>query len=84
MRGDVVMVRDVTGAALVRRVWDEDARAVYACTEERYTSLLSGGREWPPIGFPREDVFVYDATLLDAIAADRTAWNRATPYTKGE
>lgn len=85
MKGDVVFVRDAIKQPLVRRVWEETSTTVYACTEERYQKLLKGDEtELPPLGFPIEDVFLYDAALermlFDNYKNDVNVWKRLKRY----
>ena len=85
MRGDTVIVRAYRGEPLMRRVWDADTRLVYLCSERQFQGLWRGElRVLPPLGFPREDVFVYDAALLAELEerwqTDPTVWDRATAW----
>jgi hypothetical protein len=79
MRGDTVVVRGFRGRPYVRRVWEVGSEAVYVCSEERYQRLIDDTDEWPPIGFPREDVFFYDVGLVGVLMEqwnkDQTIWN---------
>ena len=59
----MVIVRAFGDRPLVRRVWYVGKRAVYV-TDDKCLRLLAKGKEAPiPIGFPREDVFAYNAQL---------------------
>jgi hypothetical protein len=87
-RGDAVVVRAFGGRPHMRRVWESTSAAVFICTEERFQRMWRGEPDYPPTGFPREDVFEYDATLLAELEAnwqtDPTVWNRATLWTKDQ
>ena len=76
MRGELVVVRAFGGQPLVRRVWAADASTVYICGEQEFQRRLSGDETVWPVGFPREDVFIYDpslaALLTESLAA--TSW----------
>ena len=73
MRGEYVIVRAYGGELLVRKLWDSSPRKVYVCSDESYKRLLGiSGDNFPPdcfpIGFPREDVFVFDLKLSSELA----------------
>lgn len=79
MRGETVIVRAFKGVPLARRVWDIGERVVYITNEEGLT----------PIGFPKEDVFIYDESLykrLESATRRRDGrnlagvWSEAKPY----
>jgi len=82
MRGDIVVVRAFKGRPYVRRVWESSPDAVYICSEERFQKLAENQDAWPPTGFPREDVFCYDPSLVDVLRdnwhEDQSLWNRLT------
>ena len=76
MRGTVVIVRAFGGVALVRRVWEAADGLVYLSTESEFAKLEAGKEGLPPIGFPAQDVFVYDVAALKD--GDRPNWDRLT------
>ena len=86
MQGDYVIVRAFGGVPLIRRVWEEDERGVYVTDDSHLERLLAGDPEiHPPLaGFPREDVFRYDAKLAASIEHPQRSegwdWNQLTPY----
>lgn len=63
VQGDLVVVRDFRGRPLIRRVWAADARGVYITDDVGFERLKAGQKGHIPVGFPREDVFEYDARL---------------------
>ena len=64
MAGDRVIVRDCKDKPLVRRVWDEDGKAVYIHSEEEFHKAIAGKPCLLPVGFPARDVFEYDPALI--------------------
>ena len=82
MRGDKVIVRALRDEPLVRRVWDVSEKAVFICSEENFRLLATGQLGLWPVGFFREDVFKYDASVVHGIngkiEADPTLWERLT------
>jgi len=76
MRGENVIVRACGGELLVRKLWDSSPRKVYVCSEEAYQRLSSLGSEnFPPdcfpIGFPGDDVFVYDSKVASELTSGK-------------
>ena len=67
MRGDFVIVRAFGNIPLIRRVWDEDDKAVYITNDEQFQFLIEAKEALEPIGFPREDVFKYDPELASSM-----------------
>lgn len=55
-KGQNVSVRLHGGSVVTRRVWSEDEKAVFLCSNEQYEALKAGHDAPPPIGFPRSDV----------------------------
>ncbi|MGO9529804.1 MAG: hypothetical protein ACLP3B_01360 [Syntrophobacteraceae bacterium] len=84
MRGDLVIARAYKGIPLIRRVWDADERGVYLTDDIHYEMLLAGKDCAPQLGFPREDVFLYDANLASALQDDEAGknwrWEGLIPY----
>lgn len=84
MRGDLVIVRAFGGEPLIRRVWKEVSRGVYITTDTVFKKLMTGeSGTIQPVGFPREDVFRYDAELakdMDALyQSGRWDWTKLVP-----
>lgn len=69
MKGDIIIARNYCGRPLIRRVWSYDSDAVYITNEEQYELLKAGRKTLFPIGFPREDVFEYNAELAEKAEA---------------
>ena len=80
MRGDLVIVRDFRGEALVRRVWDADQKAVYITDDQQFERLLAGHEALLPVGFPREDVFEYDPGIAESIEKESIDWHMLSPW----
>jgi hypothetical protein len=87
MRGEQVIVRALGGEPLIRRVWEVFPDAIYICSEEGYEKLIAGDG-WMPVGFPREDVFRYDPSMMEALLenwhSDSTVWNRLTLWKEND
>lgn len=81
MRGDLAVVKDVSGCALVRRVWDRTASAVFIHSEDEWQKRIRGERSLDPVGFPVEDVFALDDKARSAIENPCSVnWLGLTPY----
>lgn len=83
MNGDRVIARDFRGKPLVRRVWESTSQKVYICTDETYDLMLGGDTERHAVGFPRTDVFKYNASMVNELASNPTAWSRMTVWNTG-
>lgn len=80
MNGDRVIVRDFRDKPLVRRVWESTSQKVYICTDETYDLLLSGNSERHAIGFPRSCVYKYNASMLNELEKNPSAWKQMEPW----
>jgi len=80
MRGDTVIIRAFRDQARVLRVWGVTEEAVYACNKEQYQRRADGIQALDPVGFPRRDVFVYDAVLLEQLRAGTIQWSNLQTY----
>lgn len=80
MRGQLVVVKDVNGDALVRRMWDFSSRCVYIMSEDQWELRISGGKSMEAVGFPIKDVFVYNEVAIDQIESDNVHWDTLTPF----
>ncbi len=81
MRGTLVIARDYSGAALVRRVWDSGGRLIYLSDEAQFQQLSTGLRGLSPVGFPAEDVFAYDPNMAQVIASGPVDWGSLRKFT---
>ncbi len=76
------MVRAFKGKPLDRRVYEVFRNKVYVCRPDLLEQCGQAG-VWP-VGFPRGDVFVFDADLLGRLEAAGTRtgaiWQEARPY----
>jgi hypothetical protein len=83
MRGDIVIVRAFGGEPLVRRIWEEVGRGIYITTDTIFENLLAGDNKIQPVGFPREDIFKFDADLAavmnDLVESGRWDWTKLVP-----
>ena len=88
MKGETVIVRAFRGRPHIRRVWESTDTTVYVCSEERYQRLLVDEYEWPPTGFPREDVFHFDPNVVDKLMQEwetnPSVWEQLEPWKGGE
>lgn len=83
MRGDLVIVKDFRGEALVRRVWDADQKAVYITDDQQFERLVTGEEALLPVGFQREDVFECDLGVAELMSKGSIDWRRLKPYKGG-
>lgn len=86
MKGEHVLVRARGGRPLKRRVWRVSEEKIFVLSPETYKQA-EAGIETRAIGFPREDVFRFDAKLLAALhsalgdpARLQELWESAIPY----
>jgi hypothetical protein len=75
MRGTLVIARDYSGRALVRRIWESGSKLVYLSDERQFQQLSTGKNGLTPVGFPVEDVFVYDPNAVQAIRDGSLDWS---------
>ncbi len=84
MRGDYVIVRAYGGVPLIRRVWDENKKAIFITNDSQFQLLSNRQPAIEPIGFPREDVFNYDQAFAESAAKSCQNgiwdWNKLRPY----
>ena len=70
MTGDTVIARGYRNRPLVRKVHSSGDRVVYLVTNEQFNLITDGKSSVPPIGFPKEDVFEYDETVVTSGSVD--------------
>ena len=68
IRGSIVIARCYCGLPSVLRVWSEDGNMVLLSDSNQYDRLLAGLDALSPVGFLKQDVFVYDPEAAEAIA----------------
>lgn len=80
-----VLVRASQGEPLVRTVISEGESVIYLANPARLSEVQSGQTD--PIGFPREDVFIYEPEVARRLmsawqndAATDDIWRDAEPY----
>lgn len=62
MKGEKVIVRARGNKALLKTIWDSNDRLVYIVNNDEYDEATSGNKEAIPVGFPIEDVFIYNTS----------------------
>ena len=84
-RGQLVVLRDVDGMALIRVVWSYNQRGVFILTENEYNRRLQGKPSLDPVGFPFPDVFLYhienSGIVEDSKLSGAVDWDRMIPVT---
>jgi hypothetical protein len=83
MRGSLVIARDYSGTPLVRRVWESCSKLIYLSEDGEFQKLSTGGCALSPVGFPVEDVFVYDPVVFEKLAGGLLEWGSLRPVTAG-
>ncbi len=81
MRGQLIVCKDVSGRALVRRLWDVSNSGVFIHNEEEFYKRMSGEKCLDPVGFPTSDVFEYDDEAKLEIGKTAPNWEKLTPIT---
>jgi hypothetical protein len=76
MRGQTVVCKDFTGGALIRITWEDSAALVFVHTDDQFTAHQGGLPHLAPVGFPIEDVFIYNEEAVQA----PDPWSKLTPY----
>lgn len=83
-RGDTIVVRSYGNKPLIRRVWQVTDRAVYIHSEENYQKHIQGIAVVGPVGFPRDDAYVYEPDTFPAdaegVSQGATFWHQLRPY----
>jgi hypothetical protein len=60
MRGQLVVIKEFNGNLLVGRLWEISTYTAFIHSEEEWNKRMSGEKSLDPVGFPIEDVFIYD------------------------
>ena len=81
MRGSLVIARDYKGHALIRRVWESGSKLVWLSEESQFERLSTGMEALRPIGFPIEDVFIYDHDAIKMMTSGSLNWSSLRPVT---
>lgn len=79
MRGQVIVVKEFNGSALVVRFWDSNSSGVFIHSEEEFNRRMSGEEYLDPVGFPHEDAFEYDNTARNQLLGQRVDWSILNP-----
>lgn len=84
MIGDYVIVRCHGDKPALNRVYEELGNGFRVCNPDRYEDVVKGYERAPTIGFPRNDVYCYDAEKLAFIEANYSqgdaAWYQLPLY----
>ena len=81
MRGEVVVCKQFNGFHIVRVVWDVSVRLIFIHDEEQFSRRMKGEIYLDPVGFPADDVFIYDEALLaECQQKGEDPWSKLTPY----
>ena len=72
MKAVPIIARAFQGEPLHRVAVDQENRLVYITTPDRVSAVEAG--EWEPTGFPKEDIFLFDAVAYELL---RSQWTKA-------
>jgi hypothetical protein len=78
MNGQLVIVKDVTGAPKLRRVCHATPKTVFVTSEKVFEAINNGTTDLTPIGFPAEDVYHYTGVMF----AGSVNWAELVPWSK--
>lgn len=82
-RGKLVVLRALGGDLLIRRVWSVTSKCIYIMADSEFKKRSKGHHSLDPVGFPPEDVFVYNnetKELIDESSnTNKIPWDRMTP-----
>jgi hypothetical protein len=72
MKGSIIIVRDYSGNALIRKIWEVTDTGVLVTTSDLLNCLEHNDNSIFAIGFPLKDCFIYDDSLsgVDGQAID--------------
>lgn len=76
MRTQNVIIRDYWGRPRLVRVWHTTEAKVYVTSEEGIQRLQSGCKDTIPIGFDRDNVFVFNGDPLP----DQPDWSKVEKW----
>jgi hypothetical protein len=79
MQGQLIVVKDVNGNALIRRVWDITDYGAFIHSEEEFSKRMRGEKTLDPVGFPACDAFKYDDVAKAQIGETVLNWEKLTP-----
>ena len=80
MKGQIVVVRDYSKQPVLCRVSEESENTVYVSSDAEYNKKNNGLDALEPVGFPREDVFRYDATAQELLSRGNVEWSQMEPF----
>jgi hypothetical protein len=88
MRGEKVIIRAFRDVPLIGIVWRTEDQAVLICSEANFQRLINDEEGLWPVGFPRSDVFRYDAVqadmLIKGLENDPAWWEKLSPWSEEE
>jgi hypothetical protein len=79
MRGQTIVVKDVSGLPLIVRLWSFNDSGVFIHSEEEFNRRMSGEKALDPVGFPYEDAFEYDNTAREVLKDSPMHWAKLRP-----
>jgi len=79
MRGQIIVVKDVTAKALKVRLWDFNDIGVFIHSEEEFHKRMTGQEYLNPVVFPIEDAFEYDILAEKELSATDVDWSKLKP-----
>ncbi len=80
MHGETVVVRAFGGVPLIRKVWEVGEDVVYLVSDNHYNLLTKEDpRAIGPIGFPKEDVFLYEPEIVKLNKKTIPRWEKLRP-----
>ena len=80
MKGELVIIRTLGDRPKINKVWQVEDDIVFACNESRFDELESGSADFPPIGFPIEDVYFYDEVLYNEVKQNNEMWEKLSHW----
>lgn len=84
MNGQLVVVKDFSGKALVRVVSEIHNNGVYIHSKEEWDKKVRGESALDPVGFPIGDVFLYDNAAKAELEKhpNNPQWENMTPIVR--
>jgi len=69
-RGQLIVVKYVNGSFWIRRLWSVVELGVYILSESEWEKRCSGSRSLEPVGFPKDDIYLYNTELMGVAGPD--------------
>lgn len=80
MKGDLVIVRSAGDEPRLLRVWAVTPDVVLVSAPEQFARLQSGLDALAPVGFPKSEVYRYDAALDREVQSGKVDWGALARY----